>query len=130
MSMSYIHNPSSNHLYHTDRATMTEVLQPTKLKWGSVQGRALKSSPASVQEPTQEPVQELRCVDDLLKARASTIPDAPIVGYPQIVDGRTSYVYYSPTQIDYFANGAISTLIVNGLAPNVRIPKAHRSPRS
>ena len=94
---------------------MAEVLQPTKLKWGATPSQAVRTHLT----PSSLSAQPPKTVDDLLKARAATIPDAPIVGYPDIDNGRAVYVYYSPSDLDRFVNGAISTLVVEGLPTNV-----------
>jgi hypothetical protein len=63
----------------------------------------------------------LYTIDDLIVDRASTSPNAPVLGYPASVRGRTDYAYYSNSDLDRFADEAARNLISSGLHSNVRI---------
>lgn len=58
-------------------------------------------------------------LNDLLRSRAATIPDAPILGYPVTDRGCSDYIYYTTKDLDRLADGAASVLVRNGLSPNV-----------
>lgn len=56
---------------------------------------------------------------DLLLQRAKTVPDHPLVGYPDAALGAAHYSYYSATDLTRFAEGAAKDLIFQGLPEQV-----------
>ena len=63
----------------------------------------------------------LYTIDDLIMDRATTSPNAPVLGYPASARGRADYVYYTNSDLDRFADEAARNLISSGLHSNVRI---------
>lgn len=60
--------------------------------------------------PLSPPADEVRIpyiIDDVLKNLVRGAPDEPLVGYPKSAHGVTDYVYYTPCDLDRFANGAV-----------------------
>ncbi|PWY95182.1 NRPS-like enzyme [Aspergillus sclerotioniger CBS 115572] len=55
-------------------------------------------------------------IDDVLRSLVRDAPDEPLVGYPQSAHGVTDYVYYTPRDLDRFANGAVKQYKKAGLA--------------
>ncbi|TVY83631.1 Non-canonical non-ribosomal peptide synthetase FUB8 [Lachnellula suecica] len=63
-------------------------------------------------------------INDLLLERTRSIPDEPLVGYPASTRGSNDYVYYTAKDLDRFADGAVKSLIDQGLPihnPNAEI---------
>jgi hypothetical protein len=63
----------------------------------------------------------LYTIDDLIVDRASTSPNAPVLGYPASARGHADYVYYSNSDLDRFADEVARNLLSSGLRSNVRI---------
>jgi hypothetical protein len=63
----------------------------------------------------------LYTIDDLIVDRASTSPNAPVLGYPASARGCADYVYYSNSDLDRFTDEVARNLISLGLHSNVRI---------
>lgn len=87
---------------------MVEVLSGHKTKMVSAEKNMLSTMP-----------KEPRTIDELLRSRVASIPNKPIIGYPRTEYGCSDYVYYTPRQLDRFANGSMDILIHEGLQPNV-----------
>lgn len=87
---------------------MVGVLSNHEIKMVSVEQNMLLTIP-----------QEPRTIDELLRSRVASIPNKPIIGYPGTEYGCSDYVYYTPRQLDRFANGSMDILVREGLQPNV-----------
>lgn len=60
--------------------------------------------------PPSPPADEFRTpyiIDDVLKILVRDAPDEPLVGYLKSAQGVIDYVYYTPSDLDRFANGAV-----------------------
>ncbi|KAL8377138.1 hypothetical protein RB595_008015 [Gaeumannomyces hyphopodioides] len=62
----------------------------------------------------------LNCVDDLIRERASTIPDAPLITYPNSPVRCADWVEYTARDLDTFADEAAKELTGRGLMPKER----------
>ncbi|PYI12331.1 putative NRPS-like enzyme [Aspergillus sclerotiicarbonarius CBS 121057] len=70
------------------------------------------------QLPPSPPAEEYRTycrIDDVLRNLLQDAPDEPLVGYPQSAHGVADYVYYTPRDLDRFANGAVTQYKKEGL---------------
>ncbi|KAF9894710.1 hypothetical protein FE257_006600 [Aspergillus nanangensis] len=67
--------------------------------------------------PTPPDDQEvlLHTINDVLLDRVRSVPDHPLVGYPQSSHGLSDYVFYTATDLDRFASGAVQALEESGL---------------
>ncbi|KAJ5279247.1 hypothetical protein N7478_004619 [Penicillium angulare] len=83
---------------------LTRTVKPALLNEGSKGAEIIHNLPPS------PPVEELRTpyiIDDVLKSLVRDTPHEPLVGYPESPHGVTDYVYYTPSDLDRFANGAV-----------------------
>ncbi|OKL61788.1 hypothetical protein UA08_02211 [Talaromyces atroroseus] len=75
-------------------------------------GSAYRFPPSPPAEGFQPPY----IIDDVLRDLVRNAPDEPLVGYPKSAHGVTDYVYYTPCDLDRFANGAVKEYKRAGLA--------------
>lgn len=66
--------------------------------------------------PPAEDFQTPYVLDDVLRNLVRDAPDEPLVGYPKSAHGTADYVYYTPSDLDRFANGAVKEYKLAGLA--------------
>lgn len=59
-------------------------------------------------------------IDDVLRKLIRDAPDEPLVGYPESSHGVADYVYYTPRDLDGFANGAVQEYKKAGLPEVIR----------
>jgi hypothetical protein len=90
----------------------------SEVSTGTTKSLSIDRVDASVEEFKTN---RLYTIDDLIVDRASTSPNAPVLGYPASARGRADYVYYSNSDLDRFADEVARNLISSGLHSNVRI---------
>ncbi|GAB7348311.1 hypothetical protein MBLNU459_g6290t1 [Dothideomycetes sp. NU459] len=90
---------------------MVDIMQPVGHNVASSQKEPHKAH-SLIPQPLRE---DIVTVDDLLRSRVATIPDAPIVGYPRVEAGKQVYVFYSPKELDNLTNNFVSILLARGL---------------
>jgi hypothetical protein len=56
-------------------------------------------------------------IDDLLFSRRQTIPDVPLVAYPDAVKGKAEYAHYTARDLDRFADHGALKYTSMGLKP-------------
>ncbi|KAE8146730.1 putative NRPS-like enzyme [Aspergillus avenaceus] len=61
----------------------------------------------------QEPL--LYTINDVLLDRVRSSPDVPLIGYPASSHGLSDYTFYTSTDLDRFASGAVKSLEHSGL---------------
>lgn len=83
---------------------LTRTVEPALLNEGSKRAEIIHNLLPS---PPAEERQTPYIIDDVLKSLVRDAPDEPLVGYPESTHGVTDYVYYTPSDLDRFANGAV-----------------------
>lgn len=66
--------------------------------------------------PPSPPAEDFYIIDDVLRNLVRDAPDEPLVGYPKSAHGVADYVYYTPSDLDRFTNGAVKEYKRAGLA--------------
>lgn len=81
-------------------------------------GDAKKAGPVQKLPPSPpaDDCQPYYTIDDVLRKLIRDAPDEPLVGYPESSHGVADYVYYTPRDLDRFANGAVQEYKKAGLA--------------
>ncbi|KAI1340163.1 acetyl-CoA synthetase-like protein [Xylariaceae sp. FL0016] len=62
-------------------------------------------------------ISQINSINDLILHRAETIPETPLIAYPDVVDGRSSWTEYTARDLDVFADEAAKELTNLGLTP-------------
>lgn len=60
-------------------------------------------------------------IDELLRKRAETYPDTPLLAYPASIRGTADFVTYTAQDLDRFAEAVARKLQKNGLRPAVSL---------
>ncbi|CRG85128.1 L-aminoadipate-semialdehyde dehydrogenase [Talaromyces islandicus] len=89
------------------------TLEPALLNEGSKACEFVHRLPPS---PPADEFQTPYIIDDVLRSLVRDAPDEPLVGYPKSAHGVIDYVYYTPRDLDRFANGAVKEYKRAGLA--------------
>lgn len=69
-----------------------------------------------VSAPVLEPP---RSLNELLHSRVKSDPDVPLIGYPSSATSAVDYTFYTPRQMNRFANHAATYLSTRNILPNV-----------
>ena len=84
-------------------------------------------SPAAVTIATATP-NKINSITDFIVYQARSIPDTPLIAYPNSRHGASDFVDYTAKQLDSFADEAAKELTRQGLRPSVRITPADMCP--
>jgi hypothetical protein len=77
------------------------------------------ANPPAIQHP---PVITLQTFDELLLERASDVDQVPLIAYPKTKHGVDDYEFFTGSQLDRLVDGAVKSLLEEGVEVVVCIP--------
>lgn len=98
---------------HLAMATVTPSLV------GHTPGINAAESPAAVSTATVTPG-KINSITDFIVYQAQSIPDTPLIAYPNSRHGASDFVDYTAKELDSFADETAKELTRQGLRPSVR----------
>lgn len=80
------------------------------------------ASPGAAKPPSAVTIPEpdkINSINDFIVYQAQSIPDTPLIAYPESTLGAADFVNYSARDLDTFADEAAKALTSQGLVPKV-----------